>query len=291
MGTTSAAGREFISGHEGAPLTAYLDPVGVPTIYKGFTNRSPTVTKTLGRIRPGVTRVTREQGEALFTEVLDKDYEPAVERGMPGALQHEFDAGVSVVYNLGPGAMNWQWAKLWRAGKKREAAAYLASHYNTAKGRVLPGLTRRRKEEAALLLDGTYSNSRAVPMAGQAVEVMAAQKILKALEIYAGKIDGINGPQTTEAVRAYQRRHPHLTVDGVLGPATMAQLQRESTLKEDAGANAVKGMGGAAIAAGGAIVAGVPWLWVGIGAVVIVAAAIGWFVWRNRDLYARKDQP
>ena len=37
----SEKGRKFIRLHEGNPLTAYLDPVGVPTIGTGFTMKSP----------------------------------------------------------------------------------------------------------------------------------------------------------------------------------------------------------------------------------------------------------
>jgi len=37
--TTSQRGRAFLRGHEGNPLTCYLDSVGVPTIGQGFTMR------------------------------------------------------------------------------------------------------------------------------------------------------------------------------------------------------------------------------------------------------------
>jgi hypothetical protein len=37
--------------------------------------------------------------------------------------------------------------------------------------------------------------------------------------------DGINGPKTIAAVKAFQASHPPLTVDGVAGPQTKAALQ------------------------------------------------------------------
>src|SRR4051812_46116611 len=53
----------------------------------------------------------------------------------------------------------------------------------------------------------------------------ALQVALKAVHRYNGSIDGIAGPGTKRAVRAFQRRH-HLTVDGVAGPRTRRALGR-----------------------------------------------------------------
>lgn len=114
---TSAKGREFIRGHEGDVLTCYLDPVGVPTIGVGFTNRAPTVTKLLGKLVPGKTKITKAQSDQVFRAVLAADFEPHVNAGSPaGTKQHEFDAAASGTWNLGPKFMSWRWADLWRAG-------------------------------------------------------------------------------------------------------------------------------------------------------------------------------
>jgi murein DD-endopeptidase MepM/ murein hydrolase activator NlpD len=55
--------------------------------------------------------------------------------------------------------------------------------------------------------------------------VAALQVGLRNLGLYAGTIDGVSGPATTEAVHALQRR-ARLTVDGVAGPKTRAALGR-----------------------------------------------------------------
>src|SRR4051794_2801905 len=55
--------------------------------------------------------------------------------------------------------------------------------------------------------------------------VAALQVAMKALHRYHGGIDGIAGPGTHAAVRAFQRAH-HLHVDGVAGPATRRALGR-----------------------------------------------------------------
>lgn len=294
---TSDKGRAFIRAHEGDVLTCYLDPVGVPTIGVGLTNRTPTVTAMLGKLKPGVTKITREQSDRVFGAVLEADFEPAVTKGMPAAKQHEFDAGASVAWNLGPGAMGWQWAKLWRAGQKAAAATYLGSHYNTAAGRKLPGLVRRRQEEAALLLTGRYAGVGATgasapegtarietpaPPARPDPVVEEAQEILADKGFDPGKVDGWMGPKTTAAIEAYQRMHPHLIVDGKLGPATLAQLRRDAMALRDA---ATRGGLPALVITTASAVGGLPWGWIAIGAAVI---ATGYFAWRYRDVVQRR---
>lgn len=292
---TSEKGRAFIRGHEGDVLTAYLDPVGVPTIGVGFTNRTPTVTKLLGKIVPGKSKITRDQSDRVFREVLAADFEPSVNKGMPDAKQHEFDAGASVSYNLGIGAMKWQWADLWRKGDVKAAAAYLATHYNTAKGKKLPGLVRRRKEEADLLKNGRYAGVAGAPVPPDGVAreelpeepkvkdplVQEAQEILNKLGIPV-EVDGWYGPKTRAAILAYQKMHPHLVNDGKLGPATLAQLRRDAAAVKDAVTKTLPSVTGV-----GALswVAGLPWGWIALAAGVLV---VGYFAWRYRDVIQRR---
>jgi len=293
---TSSKGRAFIRAHEGNPLTCYLDPIGVPTIGPGLTNRSAVVTAMLGKLVPGKSRITNAQGDRVFAAVLDQEVEPAIERGMPGAKQHEFDAGSSGGYNLGADRfMGWKWADLWRAGRKREAAQYLSSHYNTAGGKKLPGLVRRRKEEALLLEKGIYTGietAEGIPRTateertGPDPVVKEAQEILSAKGFNPGAIDGWMGEKTRAAIIAYQEAHPHLVVDGILGPATLAQLRRDAqALGDMVKETATKGGGGAIGSGLLAFFAGLPWQWI-IPGVVLVALA--WALWTHRDVLQRR---
>jgi LysM repeat protein len=52
-------------------------------------------------------------------------------------------------------------------------------------------------------------------------QVAGLQIALRHSGLYRGPIDGVQGPQTVRAVRAFQRRH-HLAVDGLAGPQTRA---------------------------------------------------------------------
>lgn len=291
--TTSPRGRAFLRDHEGNPLTCYLDPVKVPTIGTGFTMRSKAVKAALARIGitklvPGKTKITAAQSDSILLEVLADEFEPAVVSQSPSdRKQHQMDASTSVVFNLGTGSMGWQWAKLWRSGSLREAAEYLGSHYNTAGGKKLPGLVRRRKEEADLFLNGNYAGTKAVkevtPVAPAKPDddVKEAQQILSAKGFDPGAIDGWMGEKTAGAVKEYQKAHPHLTADGVLGPATLSQLRRDAAAVKEVvkkGASSAAGSGALAFAAG------LPWVWIAAGVAIAVAAYV---VYRNRDIIQR----
>ncbi|MDX0997062.1 glycoside hydrolase family protein [Sinorhizobium medicae] len=293
--TTSPRGRAFMRGHEGNPLTCYLDPVGVPTLGTGFTMRSTAVRRALARIGitklvPGKTKITAAQSDAIFAAVLAEEFEPAVVASSPAnRKQHQMDAAVSAIYNLGAGAMQWTWADLWRAGDIKGAATYLGSHYNTADGKRLPGLVRRRKEEAELFLNGRYDSvggavkeSTPKPPRKPDAVVKEAQKILTSKGFNPGAIDGWMGEKTREAVIAYQKAHPHLEADGILGPATLSQLRRDAKALRDA---ATKGAGSAVGSGALAFMAGLPWGWIAAGALLL---ALGYVAYRYRDVIGRR---
>ncbi|MEA2445334.1 MAG: hypothetical protein QOJ12_2626, partial [Thermoleophilales bacterium] len=60
---------------------------------------------------------------------------------------------------------------------------------------------------------------------GSNANTAALQVALKALRHYSGAVDGIPGPRTTRAVRAFQSSR-HLPTDGVVGPRTRRALGR-----------------------------------------------------------------
>jgi GH24 family phage-related lysozyme (muramidase) len=144
---TSAAGIALIKEFEGFPFGGrpYQDPVGVWTIGYGHTRG----------VGPNSPRITERQASALLQADLDRVYEPHVER-LPIATalnQHQFDALVSFVYNLGPGAIasDTGIGRALRARDWRRAADEML-RWNRAGGRVLAGLTRRRQAERRLFL-------------------------------------------------------------------------------------------------------------------------------------------
>ncbi len=290
----STQGRAFLRLHEGNPLTCYLDPVGIPTIGTGFTMRSDSVRRELAKIGitklvPGKTKITASQSDVILDAVLAAEYVPAVVAGSPNdRKQHELDAAASVTFNLGVDAMNWTWADLWRKGQIKKAAAHLASNYNTAKGKKLPGLVRRRKEEALLFEKGIYTGVgvtkevTAEPMVLPDPVVKEAQELLTTAGLNPGAIDGWMGEKTKSAVIAYQKAHPHLIADGIIGPATIAQLRRDAGAAKDV---VTKGASSAAGSGLLAFTAGLPWGWIAAG---VLVAVVVYVAYRNRDVIARR---
>ncbi|MEY5099149.1 MAG: hypothetical protein RJA36_1868 [Pseudomonadota bacterium] len=151
----SDAGLSLIKRHEGLRLKAYPDPGtgGEPwTIGYGHTQG----------VQPG-----QEITEAQAEDYLREDVywaEDAVRDHVKVALeQHEFDALVSLAFNIGAGAFarSTLLRKL-NDGDKAGAAAEFA-RWNQAGGKVLPGLVKRRADEAALFA-GTDQNQIKKPL-------------------------------------------------------------------------------------------------------------------------------
>ncbi|MBD5542845.1 MAG: lysozyme [Lachnospiraceae bacterium] len=134
---TGQAGVDLIKIFEGCRLTAYQCPAGVPTIGYGHTTG----------VKMGQ-KITQEQAEEYLRQDLAK-YEKNVEKydSRYQWNQNEFDAMVSFSYNLG------NIDQLTASGSRSKSIiAEKMLLYNKAGGKVLDGLTRRRKAERDLFL-------------------------------------------------------------------------------------------------------------------------------------------
>ncbi|PAQ09734.1 lysozyme [Mesorhizobium temperatum] len=149
---TSSAGRAAIARREGNVLTAYLDSVGVWTIGVGHTSVAgpPKVSKGL--------KITAAQSD----EILQRDL-AGVEASVSAMVkvplnQSEFDALVSLVFNIGAGGFKGSSVlRNLNAGNRRGAAdSMLAWNKGTIGGKkvVLKGLANRRADERAQFLSG-----------------------------------------------------------------------------------------------------------------------------------------
>ena len=136
---TSRKGIEFIKAHEGLRLAAYLCPSGVPTIGYGHTHG----------VKMG-DRITEEQAEKFLIDDLAVA-ETEVNRYGLHLTQNQFDALVSFVYNVG--ARNFRSSTLLKRLKANPNDPDIANQFKRwvyGGGKVLPGLVRRRNEEAKL---------------------------------------------------------------------------------------------------------------------------------------------
>jgi len=243
----SPAGAAFTRHHEGFVDHWYPDAVGVGTIGIGFTWRSAAFRAWWQKNRPGKkfgpgAKMTRAEADEVLRQLARDEYGAALNKflGKTQVPQHVWDGAFSPVFNLGPGALNWKWAAALKAGDFTEAARLLRTTGTTARGKKLPGLVSRRKEEAELIALGDYTVGKvyADPMAdgvlrrGERGEpVMDLQKALAARGFYKGAVDGIFGYGTEEAVLAFQRE-AGLTVDGWAGPATLKALANDDAPDE-----------------------------------------------------------
>lgn len=134
---TSQTGIDLIKKFEGCRLTAYKCAAGVWTIGFGHTNG----------VKAGQT-ITSAQAELFLKEDLKK-FEDKVNKYNKkyGWSQCEFDALVSFAFNLG--SIDQLTAN---GTRSRSVIADKILLYNKAGGRVLSGLTTRRKAERELFL-------------------------------------------------------------------------------------------------------------------------------------------
>jgi len=139
---TSVAGLRMIESFEGLVLTPQPDPIGIPTICYGQTAADG----------PLPAHATPHECELMLRGSLARVYERYVRAlFLPGGRlrglfnQHRFDALVSIAYNGGPGILS----RIVTSRDPRAIASAMLA-YDHAGGVRLPGLTRRRRAEAAL---------------------------------------------------------------------------------------------------------------------------------------------
>lgn len=136
-------GARMIMEFEGYRARPYRDAVGVWTIGYGSTHG----------VGPNTPPISKARAERRLRHEVDTTYGKAVNQlGLP-INQHQHDALVSFVYNVGPGALSTD-TGIGRALRRRHwrDAADELLRWDKAGGRALPGLTRRRQAERRLFL-------------------------------------------------------------------------------------------------------------------------------------------
>ncbi len=196
----SPAGRDLIARNEGLRLEAYRDVVGVWTI--GYGDTGPDVVE-------GLT-ITKAEAIRRLDDRLEREFGAAVNKGIGSAptTQGQFDAMVSLAYNIGVGAFRKSSVRREHVAGNYEAAADAFLMWNKAGGTVWAGLTRRRGEERKLYLSDVPSlpepevEDDGREMLAAAIRVL--QLHMRHYGHYKGEIDGIWGPQSAAAVREFQ---------------------------------------------------------------------------------------
>ena len=135
----SKTGIELLKHFEGCELKAYQDSVGVWTIGYGHTKG----------IYEGL-EITQSEAEKMLQDELPEYEGYVTDKVVPMLQQHEFDALVCWVYNLGPTNLSSStMLKKLNAGEFKEVP-FQMKRWDKAGGQPLLGLTRRRNAEALL---------------------------------------------------------------------------------------------------------------------------------------------
>lgn len=139
-------GLEIIKRSEGLQLHAYFCPAGKITIGYGHTGND---------VMPGMV-ITEAEADALlvrdlefFEERVDHALAPQARERTTG---NQFSAMVSFAFNVGPAAFKDSSLLRKHNAGEAQAAADQFLRWNKAGGRVLEGLTARRKAERSLYL-------------------------------------------------------------------------------------------------------------------------------------------
>ena len=180
-------------------------------------------------------RITQEQADEYLRQDC-KSSENAVNALGRELNQNQFDALVSFTFNCGVGNL-----KTLCRNRSLEVIAEKILLYTKAGGKTLNGLVKRRKDEQALFLtpvetqgqmshtdnqSGAIINVSGKPVlrvGSKGENVKVVQKFLQEKGIYYGKIDGIFGMLTKQAVIVWQG-YCDIAKDGVVGNNTWATM-------------------------------------------------------------------
>lgn len=305
--SVSPKGRKFLYAHEGVVKKAYRCPAGIWTIGAGLTTASGVIA-----VKPGMV-ITEAENDRLVDLALKRNYLPRVLKALgESCSQHALDAGTSFDYNTGK-IHSASWVKSFLANDPVDTRRRLLM-WNKGNGKVLPGLTRRRGEEATLLLSGRFpaeiersvigiqtaaDSYAAIVISLTTAEIEEAKKALVKLGYNAS---APTGAIDRTAVEMFQKAHD-LTVDGKVGMATLATLQRELDARSKATQGSFATAGGAGVAGGdqvaGAVTGPAPVdptpvapdqiaTIVGLGIAAVAVVYLAWQAYRYRDVIAAR---
>jgi lysozyme len=153
-GTLSPAGVQFIARFEGFRGALYDDAAGHCTIGFGhLVHHGRTNGTEPAEFRKGI---SKERALELLADDAAKAAKAVVERVNVPLAQHQFDALVSFVFNLGAGAFAESTLLRELNAGRYDAVPPQLDRWVKAGGKTLQGLVRRRNAEGVLFSQGRY---------------------------------------------------------------------------------------------------------------------------------------
>jgi len=146
---------DFIKSWEGYFAEPYIDCVGVKTLGYGMT----------GEEIEGITEVTEEQATQMLKDWINNKYAPVIKADLDSKgmtlNQNEFDALVSMSYNVGTGGLLGSTLYKNVVAGIRDVDTITSNFraWSNGGGQRIEGLYRRRTKEAAMLLNADYTGN------------------------------------------------------------------------------------------------------------------------------------
>ncbi len=176
----SKEGLAELAAYEAIILKPYLDSVGVKTVGVGSTKSDiPDIA-----LWAWDREITIKEAIDIYKKGLKK-YVDAVNAALKVPVkQHEFDALVSITYNIGTGGMRGStFMKLVNSKASPAQIVSAMQRFNRAGGRVLKGLVNRRKAESELYLTGKYAHNGKVSVVPVSASHQPIYKNAKSIDI------------------------------------------------------------------------------------------------------------
>jgi lysozyme len=173
----SVAAIGLIKSCEGCSLTSYVCSGGVMTIGYGHTGPNVFANQV----------ITQSEADTLLRLDVSR-FEAEVERTCPETTQCQFDACVSLVYNIGCTAFAKSSVVRLHNQKRYAEAAQAFMLWNKAGGKVSRGLQSRRAKESALYLESEVRTDEYHPPSTAGGEKPLAQSRTLQSQIGAGVI-------------------------------------------------------------------------------------------------------
>lgn len=146
---------DLVKSFEGFSSTVYKDMVGIPTLGYGMT----------GVEIKGLTSVTEVQASSMLEQLLNKKYGFAIASDLHNhgvtLNQNQFDALVSIAYNIGSGGLlgSTLYRHVLSGIRNRSTILTDFQMWSKAGGKTVQGLLNRRNEECELFMKEVSSKS------------------------------------------------------------------------------------------------------------------------------------
>jgi len=200
---TSTNGINLIKKHEGCYLKSYKCPADVWTIGYGHTKN----------VKSGM-KITQAQAERYLKDDLTT-YENAVKKYVKVSInQNQFDALVSFTFNCGTGALKNSTLLKKLNKKDYNGAANEFLKWNKSNGKILSGLTKRRKAERSLFLKPIYLSNKTYK--GDSIVIALKQIKVDSSFTYRKKLANKNGIKNYEGTASQNTKLLNLLKKGKL---------------------------------------------------------------------------